>query len=1620
MGKVIAKKINGMSWTAKVSLVTLITLLTTVFMYEGWYLPRYSEAGAVTYNFTLDSSAVNLGADGSTSIASNATGAGKFSMITTTPATRSSNIGSNTLGSAETTVGAIYGPAYASAQNLTSPTLQLAVSRNSSQSTETWKAYVYDYDPSGSVGNGVLLWTSGTATQSASSASNVSLAFTSPPQKTIAANHRVKIVVVASGTSGNTANLYARTSSSIYSAFTVTEAPAGPSVVSASPATGNPGQALDVTITGTSFVSGAVADFGSTDITVSGTTFNSATSLTAHISIAAGAATGPRTVKVTNPDTTNGSASVFTVVSASAPTIATATPSVLGQGASNVNVAITGTNFNATSTVSDGTGVTVNSTTFVDSTHLTANISVLATATTGAHNLTVTNTSDGSNSSNPSALTISAKPTVTSALPAGGALGWTGNVAITGTGFVSGATPVVVFSGTGITVNSATYVSATQITANVRIDPAAAGGSRTITVTNGDYGVSAAGGSFFVVTAPAPTITSLSTTTLSRYASNFLMTISGTNFLNSPAPTITCSAASGVTITNVTYVNANTLTFLVTNTNQSGTATFTVTDNDTQSATSGNVTFTSTRPSVTSVAPAKVATGSTQNVVITGSGFVNGSVVSFSNAGITMNGPATYNSATQMTANITVGAAATGTSSITVTNTDGGTQSGSNLLTITPVAVSSVTPSLGPGGTGNITITGQGFTAAATVAIGGGVAVNSVQYVNASTLTANVAVSAGALAGAYDVTVTVGTNSGTGTGAFTITAPPAIGVLSPASLRQGDTGVNVTINGTNFVNGCSVQFNGTGLTLNSVSYVGPTQLTANVSIAPNAPIGGQTLTIVNPDGGSTTGGSFAITVTAKTIPGAVTFMNVTNTSMTLVLPYTGDGDGDGSCTITYGATPFYELGTVTATKGNGTYSATFNNLQGGGDGAGKLYYFRLNLTDSDGIIGASQITATQPSKGSALLHNSQNTFSTKWAQGWGIDGGKYGAFVCSTCHNDSTKNIKLVNTTIQSPILENWSSSGSSSLAISYLNPATDLGNDAVHATSTNVCEACHSRTDHHRYNNPAANHNGTVDCTPCHDHNEGFLPSCQGCHSTPQGNAGYRRQIVGAGGDFFSNMSTHGKFSVLSSKTCTVCHNATTHQTFSDGVSVALVNADTGASVVYDGTPATAQATQAVCTSCHDADGATRLGVSAMAPFGSSQDFRAPANISQYWPATGGAHATKMYCFNCHGNSKGVDGSTGNPKYNGHASGLDHGLQDAGYVVTNPNVYCFNCHKANSTDPNKSFKNISTQMGLLSKHVTARCFDCHGDVNNSLDSVHSLQAGSHTAGSVVIAKNISNATGRSMLFSGNWAGASASSSIPSNSATAEYQVCFKCHAATGSGTTPDVNNSSYTNAGALTNLALEFNPNNASGHPIVTGLNNYPTSVAPKAIPVARMLAPWNVNVGTQVMSCSDCHATDSTASKGPHGSSVKWMLAGTNKAWPYTSAAANGTSSGTYFRIATYNTGTGTKDGLFCLNCHVVTGSNGWHNNSNLTGGQHGSSTSGPAVCVNCHLRVPHGGKISRLLQTTNVPGRYRAGGTTSSTSLYTRWGSATVNIKGTSMSSSYFGSSCSEHSGGSGEAW
>ena len=227
-----------------------------------------------------------------------------------------------------------------------------------------------------------------------------------------------------------------------------------------------------------------------------------------------------------------------------------------------------------------------------------------------------------------------------------------------------------------------------------------------------------------------------------------------------------------------------------------------------------------------------------------------------------------------------------------------------------------------------------------------------------------------------------------------------------------------------------------------------------------------------------------------------------------------------------------------------------------------------------------------------------------------------------------------------------------------------------------------------------------------------------------------------------------------------------------------------------------------------------------------------------------------------------------------------------------------------------------------------------------------------------------------------------------STGVTYEYQICLKCHSSYvwGTGTPPNgLSPNGTATTPVETDAAQEFSPNNKSGHPIVTGLNNYVNSTAPKALTTAAMKAPWNVNVGTQTMMCTDCHNTDAAtpAAQGPHGSAAQFMLRGANAAnWPNVANSSFSTS--------------------WCANCH---------NNTSTTihGGNHNSTR-----CYACHIVIPHGGKMSRLLGDGNgtTPIRYAWNNTRSTITL----------TSFTKSSGSYSGSNCGgcgEHSGGS-ENW
>jgi hypothetical protein len=639
-------------------------------------------------------------------------------------------------------------------------------------------------------------------------------------------------------------------------AFTVN---AGPTVESTNPSSrGQRASSQNIAIKGTNFVSGATATFSGTGITVNSTSFVSSTELTANITVESGATIGKRNLTVTNPDEGVGTGKeVFTVNAG--PTVESTSPSSRGQGASSQNIAIKGTNFvsGAAATFS-GTGITVNSTSFVSSTEVTANITVESGATVGKRNVTVTNLDAGVGTL-ANGFEVTAKPTVTSTSPSSRGQGATSQtIKITGSGFVNGGSLAASFSGTGITVNSTSFVSSTEVTANITVESGASTGKRSVTVTNGDAGVGT-GTEIFTVNA-GPTVESTSPSSRGQGASKQSVTIKGTNFVSGAAATF---SGTGITVESTSFVSATELTakISVESGATTGKRTVTVTNPDEGVGTLANGFEVTAKPTVTSTSPSSRGQGaSSQTIKITGSGFVNGGslAASFSGTGITVNSTS-FVSSTEVTANITIeGSAATTKRSVTVTNGDAGVgTSATEIFTVNAgPTVTSTTPSTGDqGGVENVAIKGTNFVNGATSSFGAGITVNSTTFVSSTELTAKVTIESGATTGARTVTVT---NPDAGVGSlasgFTVNGAPTVASTSPNSRGQGATSQTIKITGTNFESGTGLaaSFSGTGITVNSTTFVSSTEVTASITITSGATTGLRNVTVTNPDTTSAT------------------------------------------------------------------------------------------------------------------------------------------------------------------------------------------------------------------------------------------------------------------------------------------------------------------------------------------------------------------------------------------------------------------------------------------------------------------------------------------------------------------------------------------------------------------------------------------------------------------------------------------------------------------------------------------------------------------------------------------------------------------------------------------------
>ena len=486
------------------------------------------------------------------------------------------------------------------------------------------------------------------------------------------------------------------------------------------------------------------------------------------------------------------------------------------------------------------------------------------------------------------------------------------------------------------------------------ISPSATIGAQTVIVTTGAEVVSVP--SVFNIQAGVPTVTGVAPNTGQQGQQNLFVTITG-QFTNFVQGTSQVSFGAGITVGTVTISSPASLTasISIAGNAAAGPHAVTVTTGAEVASLANGFTVGGGTAIITQVTPNAGQQGQANlTVAITGqfTNFVQGTSQATFGAGITVNS-ITVVSATSLSASITVAANATAgarTVSVTTGIEAASLANGFTVQAGTPVLSTLVPNSAQQGQTSlAVTITGQATNfvqGTSPVTFGQGITVNTVTVTNATSLTANITVAVNSPAGPRTVTVTTGTEVATSVNGFTVAAGTVmISTVNPSTAPQGQSNLAVAITGqfTGFSQGTSVVSFGQGITVGTVAVTSATNLTAQISVAGNAPLGARAVTV-------TTGTEVASLANAFTVTTAVNQPPVITIAPTwsVVLPnrltatYTVTDDGlplGGALTVSWSTIATPAGATV------GYQNQTNTSISVGFDAAG-TYTLRITATDT--------------------------------------------------------------------------------------------------------------------------------------------------------------------------------------------------------------------------------------------------------------------------------------------------------------------------------------------------------------------------------------------------------------------------------------------------------------------------------------------------------------------------------------------------------------------------------------------------------------------------------------------------------------------------------------------------
>jgi hypothetical protein len=389
---------------------------------------------------------------------------------------------------------------------------------------------------------------------------------------------------------------------------------------------------------------------------------------------------------------------------------------------------------------------------------------------------------------------LAAVPTVTGVSPGSGSAAGGTSVTISGTG-LTGATAVT-FGGSD--ASSFTVDTDAQITATA---PAGTAGTVAVAVTTADGTASLTDAFTYIA---VPTVTSVDPNA-GPTAGGQSVTITGDGFQSGATVSF-----GGAPATGVSFISATSLT-AITPAGAAGAVDVAVTNPDTQT---GSLPGGYTRvapPTASGVTPTAGPTAGGTSVTITGTNFTGVTNVTFDGMDAIR-----FTAASDTQIIVTTPAHGAGSVDVVVTTPGGGTTLTGAFTFVAAPTIAGITPATGSTDADEptqVTLTGTGFQAGATVAFGGAAA-TGVTVVDSTTLTALAPAHA---AGTVDVVVrNPDGQSATLTGGFTYVqgghGPPSHGGLSvrqiepPAGSTAG--GDQIVIKGTGFAAGATVTIGG--------------------------------------------------------------------------------------------------------------------------------------------------------------------------------------------------------------------------------------------------------------------------------------------------------------------------------------------------------------------------------------------------------------------------------------------------------------------------------------------------------------------------------------------------------------------------------------------------------------------------------------------------------------------------------------------------------------------------------------------------------------------------------------------------------------------------------------------